>query len=141
VVFGLEVGAEEANQRALAAATRVRQRLRALGDRFAHELGWAADFVIHLHTGPAGVGETGDNAVRTLAVVGNTVDVARQLAAQHENGQIARIVLSEAVMIAAGLNTRAANWREIVLTSNARLKVASTDSARVLPEAEPLVAG
>jgi len=106
-----------------------------------HELGWAADFVIHLHTGPAGVGETGDKAVRTLAAVGNTVDVARQLAAQHENEQIARIVLSEAVMIAAGLDMRVANWREIVLTSNARLKITSTDSARLLPEVEPVVAG
>jgi adenylate cyclase len=140
-VFGLEVGAGEANRRALAAATKVRRRLQALGDRLVHELGWAADFVIHLHTGPAGVGETGDKAVRTLAAVGNTVDVARQLAAQHENEQIARIVLSEAVMIAAGLDMRVANWREIVLTSNARLKITSTDSARLLPEVEPVVAG
>jgi adenylate cyclase len=131
-VFGLEVGAKEANRQALTAAAQVDRRLHALGDRLKQELGWAADFVIHLHTGSAGVGETGDNATRTLAAVGNTVDVARQFAAQHDDGQIARIVLSEAVMITAGLDTRTANWHEIVLQNDARLKVTSIASATTL---------
>jgi adenylate cyclase len=129
-VFGLDVGAKEGNRQALTAAAQVERRLHALGDRLKQELGWAADFVIHLHTGSAGVGETGDNATRTLAAVGHTVDVARQFAAQHDDGEIARIVLSEAVMISAGLDTRAANWHEIVLANDARLKVTSIASAK-----------
>jgi adenylate cyclase len=140
-LFGLEVGAKEANRQALKAAQQVDRRLHALGDRLARELGWAANFVIHLHTGPAGVGETGDYAARTLAAVGNTMDVARQLAAQHNDGEIARIVLSQAVMHAAGLDTRATNWREIVLPSGAPLKVTSLDGATALLGAESVIAG
>src|SRR5438093_10005791 len=40
-LFGLEVGAKEANQQALSAAAQVHRRLHALGDRLAQELGWA----------------------------------------------------------------------------------------------------
>jgi adenylate cyclase len=140
-LFGLEVGAKEANRQALKAARQVDRRLHALGDRLARELGWAADFVIHLHTGPAGVGETGDYAARTLAAVGNTMDVARQLAAQHNDGEVARIVLSQAVMLAAGLDTHATNWREIVLPSGMPLNVTSLDDATALLGAESVIAG
>jgi adenylate cyclase len=140
-LFGLEVGAKEANRQALKAARQVERRLRALGDRLARELGWAANFVIHLHTGPAGVGETGDYAARTLAAVGNTMDVARQLASQHTDGEIARIVLSQAVMLAAGLDTGATNWREIALPSGVPLKVTSLDGATDLLGAESVIAG
>ena len=100
-----------------------------MGHRLAQELGWAAEFVIHLHTGSAGVSEIGDNAMRTPVAVGNTIDVARQLAAQRDDGDLARIVLSAAVMIAAGLDTRTATWREIVLPKDVPLKVTSMDSA------------
>ena len=139
-VFGLEVAAKEANRQALTAAAQVDRRLHTLGDRLRQELGWTADHFIHLHTGPAGVGETGDNATRTLAAVGNTIDVARQLAAKHDDGESARIVLSEAVMIAAGLDTRAANWREIVLPNNARLKVTSIDDPTAPLGTAPIMA-
>lgn len=94
-----------------------------------------------LEMGSAGVGETGDHAMRTLTAVGNTIDVVRQLAAQHDDKEIARIVLSEAVMIAAGLDARAANWREIVLPNDVRLKVISIDSATAVLGAEPVMAG
>jgi adenylate cyclase len=138
-VFGLEVGSAEANRQAIAAAGQVGRRLHALGNRLAQELGWAADFVIHLHTGSASVGETGDPGTQALTAVGNTIDVALQLAARHEDGKLARIVLSEAVMIAAGLDTRSANWREIVLPNDTRLKITSIDSTKVPLEAEPVV--
>ena len=69
-VFGLEVGPKEANRQALSTAAHVDRRLHALPDRLAQELGCMADFVIHLHTGPAGVGETGDHAIRTLTAGG-----------------------------------------------------------------------
>jgi adenylate cyclase len=131
-LFGLEVGAKEANRQALSAAAHVDRRLHALGNRLAQELGCTADFVIHLHTGPATVGETGDHATRTLTAVGNTIDVARQVAAEHDDGESTRIVLSEAVMIAAGLDARTRNWREIALPNGARLKVTSIDSAKAL---------
>jgi adenylate cyclase len=131
-VFGLEVGAKEANRQAIAASAQVDRRLHALGARLARDLGCTADFVIRLHTGSASVGETGDHAMRTLMAVGNTIDVARQLTSQRGDGEIARIVLSEAVMIAAGRDTHGANWREIVLPNRARLKVTSIDSATAL---------
>ena len=138
-LFGLECGPKEANRQALLAAAQVDGRLYALRDRLAQELGWTADFVIHLHTGSAGIGETGDYAMRTLTAVGNTIDVARQLAAQHDDGEIARIVISEAVMIAAGLDARATTWREIVLANAARLKVTSIDSATALFKAKAVI--
>ena len=92
---------------------------------------WTVDFVIHLHTGLASVGETGDYATRTLTAVGNTIDVARQLAARHNDAEIERIVLSEAVMITIGLDKRAAESREIMLLNGERLKVSSIDDAPV----------
>ena len=140
-VFGLEIASKEANKQAIAAAARVERRLQALGDRLARDLGWAADFLIHLHTGVAGVGETGDNATRNLAVVGNAIDVARQLAAQHNDGERGRIVLSEAVTIAAEVDTRAANWCEISLPNDARLKVLSIARATKRLRANPVMAG
>jgi len=129
VLFGLEVEAKEANRRAVSAAAQVQRRLQALRDRLAQDLGWTADFVIHLHTGSAGIGETGDCAIRTLTAVGKTIDVARQLAAQHDAGEISQIVLSDAVTLAAGLDTRAANVREIMLQNGERLKVSSLGGA------------
>jgi adenylate cyclase len=50
-LFGLEVEAKEANRQALSAAAQVQRRIQALRDRLAQELGWTADFVIHVHTG------------------------------------------------------------------------------------------
>jgi adenylate cyclase len=131
-VFGLEVGAEEANRQALTAAAQIDRRLRALGDRLQQELGWAAEFIIHLHTGSAGVGETGDNAARSLVAVGNTIDVARQLAAQPDHGQMARIVISEPVMTAANVDTSAVTWRELVFPTGAQLKVTSMAGATAM---------
>lgn len=139
-VFGLEADAKSANQQALKAASLLDRRFRALSSRLVQELGWAADCVIHLHTGPGSVGETGDNETRTLAAVGETIDVARQLAADHFGAQIARIVVSEAVMKAAGLDTRTANWREIVLASDARLKITSIGTPQGLIGATPVLA-
>ena len=140
-LFGLEGGPKEANRQALSAAAQVDRRLHALSDRLKQELGWTADFAIHLHTGSAAVAETGDYAMRILTAVGDTIDVARQLAAQHDDGKIARIVLSEAVMIAAGSDTRVANWDEILLANNARLKVTSIDGATALFGAKEAMAG
>jgi hypothetical protein len=69
------------------------------------------------------------------------MDVARQLAAQHNDGEVARIVLSQAVMLAAGLDTHATNWREIVLPSGMPLNVTSLDDATALLGAESVIAG
>ena len=85
-----------------------------------------------LCAGSVDVGETGDYATRTLAAVGNTIDVARHLVAQHSYGEIAQIVVSEAVMIVAGLDTRVASMRDIVLPSSERLQVIPIDGAAAL---------
>jgi len=126
-LFGLDVGPKEANRQALRAATRLDRRFHALGNRLTRELGRVADFVIHLHTGSAGIGETGDSATRALAAVGDTIDVARQLAAKHDDVWVARIVVSKAVMIAAGLDTQDVSWLEVLLANDTRLEVTSID--------------
>jgi adenylate cyclase len=138
-LFGLDVAAKEANRQALTVAAQVDRRLQALGNRLVKELGWAADFAIHLHTGAAAVGETGDDTTRTLAAVGHTIDVARQLAIQQNDGEVSRIVVSEAVMLAAGLDKRTANWREIELPNDARLKVTAIGSKPTLFGAKAVV--
>jgi hypothetical protein len=79
--------------------------------------------------------------MRTLTAVGNTIDVARQLAARHHGGKIARAVLSKAVMIAACLDTRSANWREIALPNDARLHVTSIDGTTALLGSKAVAAG
>lgn len=127
VIFGLDVGPKEANRQALKAAALVDQRLHALRDRLAQELGCTVDYFIHLHTGRAGVGETGDHALRTLTAVGDTIEVAQQLAAAHSGEGMGSIVLSQAVALAAGLNVDPARWRELVLQNGVRLRVASVD--------------
>ena len=122
-VFGLEVGRKRLTDK------RLRQPHKSTGDCMpwvidsTQELGWAADFVIHLHTGLAGVGETGDNATRHLAAVGNTIDVARQLAAQHNDGETWANRPLGSGDDCRGPRHAAANWREISLPNDARLKV------------------
>ena len=137
VLFGLEVGPELASRQALTAATHLDLSLLTLRDQLAQELGCTAEFVIDLHAGLASIGETGDHAMRTLMAVGNTIDVARQLAAQHKHEEISRVVVSEPVMIAAGLDTRTATWREVVLPNSVRLRVTSIERSGQLGATRP----
>jgi adenylate cyclase len=140
-LFGFDVGPKEANRQALEAAALADRRLQALRDRLVRELGCAAEFVIYLHTGPASLGEIGDHALRTPTAFGSTIDVARQLAATRDDGDLTGIVVSEAVTIAAARDMRTASWREIELPSGARLKVASIDSATALSGAKTVMTG
>ena len=138
VLFGLNVVAFEANRQALLAAAELDLRLDALRVQLQRELGCEFEHVIHLHTGMAAVGETGDRMTRTLTVVGSVIDVVRQLAAIEKNDASARdgghaagrIVVSRTVCVAAQRNMQDLAWCELNLPDSGRISVARLGSIR-----------
>ena len=122
--FGAEVDLHEAARQALSAASHLDLRLCALSDRLRGELGWSAEFVVHLHAGSAAIGETGDSGARTPTVVGDVLDVLQQLAVQQSAPHLGRIVCSEAFASAAALDMAEESWRETVLSDRRRFRVA-----------------
>lgn len=137
VLFGLEVPPIEANRQALRAAADLDLRLDALHMQLLRDLGCATEHVIHLHTGMAAVGETGDHQTRTLTAAGSVIDVVRQLAEIEKNGATARdgghsagrIVVSRTVCVAAQRNMQDLAWCELTLPDSGRISVARLDSA------------
>ena len=140
VLFGLDVVPFEANRQALHAAADLDLRLEALRTQLLRELGCATEHIIHLHTGMAAIGETGDRLTRTLTAAGSAIDVVRQLAernehgvmpleARREPGRIVRIVVSRAVFVAAQRTMESLSWREMELPGGARIALARLDSA------------
>jgi hypothetical protein len=73
------------------------------------ELGWTADFVIHLHGEPP-ASATGDDATRTPGGGGQH----RRRAPAPHSLPMGRWRNRSPVMTAAGLDTSAATWRELV---------------------------
>ena len=134
-MFGLEVVPTEANRQALLAAVQLDARLAALHAQLERELGCATGHVVHLHTGMAAVGETGDRLTRTLTAAGSAIDVVWQLAAntaQREGApDDACIVVSRPVWVAAQRDVQAVVWHELDLTGGARVEIARLDSAHL----------
>ena len=139
VLFGLDAVPFEANRQALLAAVELDARLAALRAQLQRELGCEAEHAIHLHTGMAAVGETGDRLARTLTAAGSAIDVVRQLAASNaqraaqreEQPDDRRIVVSRPVWIAAQRDIQAVVWHELELTGGTRIELARLDSASV----------
>ena len=145
VLFGLEVPPIEANREALRAAADLDLRLEALRMQLLGDLGCATEHVIHLHTGMAAVGETGDHQTMTLTAAGSVIDVVRQLAEIEKNGASARdgyhaagrIVVSRAVCVAARLKMQNLAWCELNLPNSGRIGVARIGSIRPAWRAGP----
>jgi adenylate cyclase len=131
VLFGLDGAAADANHRALRAAVRLDARLRALHLQLLDELGCDMQHVIHLHCGPAVVGESGHLLARTLTATGGAVDVIRQLAAAQGSSQAggadheaSQIVVSRAVFEAARSEMPTPRWLGLDLPDGKRLEFA-----------------
>lgn len=131
VLFGLDCPAADANRRALRAAVRLDARLRALHLQLRDELACDMHHVIHLHFGPAVVGETGHPLARTLTATGGAVDVLRQLAAGQGRSnavgadqEASRIVVSRAVFDAAQSEMPTPGCFELELPDGKRLEFA-----------------
>ena len=137
VLFGLGVASLEANRQALLAAAQLDLRLDALRVELRRELGCETGHVIHLHTGMAAVGETGDHLTRTVTAAGSAINVVRQLAAIDERcttqrvaGQEeGRIVVSRPVWIAAQREPQPLRWHERELPDGIRIEFARLDAA------------
>ena len=137
VLFGLGVASREANRQALLAAAQLDLRLDALRVELRRELSCATGHVIHLHTGMAAVGETGDHLTRTVTAAGSAINVVRQLAAIDERRSTQRaagreerrIVVSRAVWIAAQRETQLLHWHERELPGGIRIGLARLDAA------------
>ncbi len=139
VLFGLEVVPLEANRQALLAAAELDARLAALHAQLQRELGCETGHVVHLHTGRAAVGETGDQLTRTLTAAGSVIDVVWQLAANTAQHAAQRedepddgcIVVSRPAWVAAQRDLQAVAWHELELTGGTRIEIAQLDSASV----------
>ena len=94
---------------------------------------WKAEWVVLAETCLA----VGKLLVLLRTLVGNLVIHTDRMRANLE--ATGGFVLSEAVMITAGLDVRAEQWREIVLANDARVKVTSIDSATALIGAKALM--
>ena len=139
VLFGLDVVPFEANRQALVASVELDARLAALRAQLQRELGCDSEHAIHLHTGMAAVGETGDRLTRTLTAAGSAIDVVRQLAASNAQRDVqredepddGRIAVSRPVWMAAQRDMQAVVWQELELTGGTRIEMAQLDSASV----------
>ncbi len=145
VLFGLNVVPFEANRQALLAAAELDLRLNALRVQLQGELRCEFEHVIHLHTGIAAVGETGDRMTKSLTVVGRVIDVVQQLAEIEKNDASARdrgpsagrIVVSRTVCAAAQRNMQDLAWRELNLPDSRRISVARLGSIRPALRVDP----
>jgi adenylate cyclase len=142
VLFGLEdadVGA--ASRRALRAAAQLDRRLGELRARLQVEFGCDMQHVIGLHVGATVVGETGGALARVPIATGRAVDVARQLLAAEtarawRGGPLAgvrRVVVTRAVLLAAGRKPQSVAWHELPLLDGRRIEFAWIDPGGALP--------
>ena len=105
-LFGVESGPVEGCRQALAAATRMVERVGALSSALAEELAEPLKIGIGVHCGPAVVGRMGYGATIHLTAIGDTVNVASRL--QDLTKQYAcHLVISAEVAQQAGLNVSA----------------------------------
>lgn len=141
VLFGLEVSIAEASRDALESAMELDRCLDAMSAQLRHDLGCETGHVIHLHSGTAAIGETGDLLTRTLTAAGSAIDVVRQLAAGSQCNAMRRqaghetrnIFVSRPVLIAAGRNPQSLAWREMELSGTERIEIAGLEPASADP--------
>ena len=141
-LFGLGVVPIEANRQALRAALELDRRLDALHALLQRDLGCETGHLIHLHTGLAAVGETGDRLTRTLTAAGRTVDAVRLLADTARQGSATSgpdadtasgVIITRDVWRAAQPGVQPLAWHKVELPGHAPLEVARLRPA----EAEP----
>lgn len=131
VLFGRGATSLEASRRALQGAARLDSGLAELCRQLHEELGVDIEHAIHLHFGVAVVAEIGDTAARALTALGPAIDVVDQMAALapalpgRAGGRPRTLIVSRAVLAAAGRDPQGLAWRVLALRNGARLDCAA----------------
>ena len=132
-LFGLDRGVEAGCREALAAARAMSERLTHLNETLAHDLPEPLRIGIGIHTGPAIVGEMGYGHAVSVTAVGDSVNTASRLEGLTK-AYHAELVVSEAVVVRAGLDLSGAERHEMEIRGRVeRLAVRTLKSARDLP--------
>ncbi|MGD9536524.1 MAG: adenylate/guanylate cyclase domain-containing protein [Alphaproteobacteria bacterium] len=135
-LFGTDSGPEEASRRALAAARAMGVALDELNRSLAHDLPEPIRIGIGVHLGPVILGEIGFGRTTSLTAIGDSVNTASRLESATKEFDC-QLIVSEALVMRAGLDLSAFPHREIELRGRAApLGVRAIRHAAELPEIE-----
>jgi adenylate cyclase len=132
-LFGLDGGVEAGCREALVAAKDMALRMESLNRALIHDIPEPLRIGIGIHTGPAIVGEMGYGTAVSLTAVGDAVNTASRVESLTKT-YACELVISEAVMLRAGIDLSAAPRHEIEIRGRVeRLTVRTFASAGDLP--------
>jgi adenylate cyclase len=135
-LFGLDSGVEAGCREALAAAKDMAGRMESLNRTLIHDISEPLRIGIGIHTGAAIVGEMGYGTAVSITAVGDSVNTASRLESLCKT-YACELVVSEAVMVRAGVDLGAAPRHEIEIRGRVeQLVVRPVTSARDLPVIE-----
>jgi adenylate cyclase len=135
-LFGLDTGVEAGCREALAAARDMAERMDSLNRALVHDISEPLRIGIGIHTGPAIVGEMGYGTAVSITAVGDSVNTASRIESLTKT-YTCQLVISEAVMLRAGIDLADAPRHEIEIRGRVeRLVVRTFTSARDLPVLE-----
>ncbi len=136
-LFGIDLEAEAACRRALAAARAMAGALARLNQELEHELREPLRMGIGLHVGPVILGEMGFGRAAALTAIGDTVNVASRLEALTKEVGV-QLVVSARLAERAGIDLAAFELREIEIRGRRRpLRVRLVADASLLPADGP----
>jgi adenylate cyclase len=132
-LFGLDTGVEAGCREALVAAKNMAERMESLNRALVHDISEPLRIGIGIHTGPAIVGEMGYGTAVSITAVGDSVNTASRIESLTKT-YACQLVISEAVVLRAGIDLGAAPRHEIEIRGRVeRLVVRTFTSARDLP--------
>jgi len=132
-LFGLDSGVEAGCREALAAAKGMAERMQSLNRALVHDISEPLRIGIGIHTGPAIVGEMGYGTAISITAVGDSVNTASRIESLTKTFTC-ELVVSEAVVLRAGIDLSAAPRHEIEIRGRVeRLVVRTFASACDLP--------
>ncbi len=135
-LFGLDSGVEAGCREALAAARDMAERMESLNRALVHDIPEPLRIGIGIHTGSAIVGEMGYGTAVSITAVGDSVNTASRIESLTKT-YACELVVSEAVVLRAGIDVGAAPRHEIEIRGRVeRLVVRTFTSARDLPVPE-----
>ena len=135
-LFGLDSGVEAGCREALAAAKGMAERMQDLNLALVHDISEPLRIGIGIHTGAAIVGEMGYGTAVSVTAVGDSVNTASRIESLTKT-YACELVISEAVMLRAGIDLGAAPRHEIEIRGRVeRLVVRTFATARDLPVLE-----
>ncbi len=134
-LFGLDGGVEAGCRDALVAAKDMALRMQSLNRALIQDIPEPLRIGIGIHTGPAIVGEMGYGTAVSITAVGDSVNTASRIESLTKT-YACELVISEAVMLRAGIDLSAAPRHEIEIRGRVeRLTVRTFASAGDLPVA------